>query len=101
MARLTIQNPEFLGIIIGLIFNGIKQFQAKRYRQFFILYEKIIRIEDDYVEERKNGFIKLIEALRINEQYSLDSNIIQQWIVILVNRNACLRDFLVKHVEYI
>lgn len=29
-----------------------------------------------------------------NEQYALDSNIIQQWIVILVNRNQDLRKYL-------
>ena len=42
------------------------------------------------------GFRSLQEGLIFNEKYSLDSNIIQQWIIILVNRNKCLRDYLHK-----
>ena len=99
MAHLTVNNSKFLAIIIGLIFNGIKEFQSKRYRQFFTLFEKVIRIQDELVEERLAGFLKLVEALKVNEQYSLDSNIIQQWLVILVNRNPCLREFLGEHGE--
>ena len=41
-------------------------------------------------------FRSLQEGLIFNEKYSLDSNIIQQWIIILVNRNKCLRDYLQK-----
>jgi hypothetical protein len=42
---------------------------------------------------RFGGFFKIVEALVHNEQYSLDSNIIQQWVVILLNRNQALRAF--------
>ena len=47
-------------------------------------------------ELRLQGFRSLQEGLIFNEKYSLDSNIIQQWIIILVNRNKCLRDYLQK-----
>ena len=36
---------------------------------------------------RLAGFDKILDALKYNEEYALDSNIIQQWIVIILNRN--------------
>lgn len=48
LAELTIANKEFLTTIINLIFMGLRDFQSKRYRQFFLLFEKLIRVKDGY-----------------------------------------------------
>lgn len=48
---------------------------------------------------RIQNFKKIIEALIHNEQYALDSNIIQQWIIILVNRNEDLRNYLAVETD--
>jgi hypothetical protein len=96
---LTINNEEFLKIVLGFIFSGLKEFQSKRYRQFVLLAEEIISIQDDLKELRFESLKRITEALKFNEQYSSDSNIIQQWIVILLNRNANLRAYLTKEAE--
>jgi len=59
------------------------------------LFEKLIKVSDELTDIRLQGFRSLQEGLICNEKYSLDSNIIQQWIIILVNRNANLR----AHIE--
>ena len=96
LSSLTTDNKAFLLTVIDHIYCGLKDFQSKRYRQFFLLYEKIIRIEDRFKELRLQAFKKIVEALAHNEQYSLDSNIIQQWIIILARRNEDLQKYLLK-----
>lgn len=44
LSSLTTDNKIFLLTVIEHIYSGLKDFQSKRYRQFFLLYEKIIRI---------------------------------------------------------
>ena len=91
LAFLTNANKEFTASLIGFVCSGLKDFQSKRYRQFFLLFEKVISVQDGLKQLRLSGFHKIMEALMHNEQYSLDSNIIQQWVVILLNRNQHLR----------
>ena len=51
------------------------------------------------MEMRLQSLKKIVEALKFNEQYSSDSNIIQQWIVILLNRNKHLRQYLIEEPD--
>ena len=88
---LTFNNKSLILNLNKFILQGLKDFQSKRYRQFFLLFEKIINVQDDFADIRLQGFRSLQEGLICNEKYSLDSNIIQQWIIILVNRNINLR----------
>jgi hypothetical protein len=91
LALLSNGNKEFTAMLLGFVCSGLKDFQSKRYRQFFLLFEKLIAVQDGLKQLRLSGFHKIVEALMHNEQYSLDSNIIQQWVVILLNRNQHLR----------
>lgn len=93
LAFLSINNKEFVNTLLGYICSGLKEFQSKRYRQFFLLFEKLINVQDGLRQLRLSGLHRIVEALMHNEQYSLDSNIIQQWIIILLNRNQILRTF--------
>ena len=99
IANLTINDEEFLKMIANLIYSGLKDFQSKRYRQFALLFEEIISIKDDLVPLRLAVLNKIVDALKFNEQYSSDSNIIQQWIVILINRNEHLRNYLAEEED--
>lgn len=83
------------------ILQSLKDFQSKRYRQFFLLFEKMINVQDDLLDIRLQGFRSLQEGLICNEKYSLDSNIIQQWIIILVNRNTNLRAYIEKDMTMV
>jgi hypothetical protein len=83
-----------------LIYKGLKDFESKRYRQFFILFKKLCQIKDSHTDERLcRGFSKLIKALKDNERYTFDSNIIQQWIVKLLKKSPPLQRILVKDPE--
>jgi deoxyhypusine synthase len=88
-----------LKILLQFIYSGIKDFQSKRYRQFMLLAEEISTIRDDFISLRLEGINRIVDALKYNEQYSSDSNIIQQWLVILFNRNEHLRNHLMSEVE--
>jgi hypothetical protein len=44
--------------------KGIKDFQSKRYRQFFILFSKIIRVEDSFIDLRISGINNMIRSLK-------------------------------------
>lgn len=88
---LSFDNKELLLSLIKNVSQGLKDFQSKRYRQFFLLFERLINVQDDLKELRLTGFRSLQEGLICNEKYSLDSNIIMQWIIILINRNQNLR----------
>ena len=95
VSYLTHNNKGMVLALNKFILQSLKDFQSKRYRQFFLLFEKLINVQDDLAEVRLQGFRSLQEGLICNEKYALDSNIIQQWIIILVNRNINLR----SHVE--
>lgn len=64
-----------------------------------LLAEQIVRVRDDFADLRLQTLKKIVEALKFNEQYSSDSNIIQQWIIILLNRNENLRGYLATEQE--
>jgi len=34
---LTVNNEELVKTVLNLIFSGLKEYQSKRYRQFFLL----------------------------------------------------------------
>ena len=60
----------------------------------------MIKIKDSYSEERlKKCFSKIFKALQDNEKYTLDCNIIQQWIIKTVRKNADLQKFLLEDQE--
>ena len=81
--------------IMHLIYKGLREFESKRYRQFFILMKALLQIDDKYKEARnKRGLGFMIKALKDNEKYTLDSNIIQQWIMKLTRKNPTLQQVL-------
>ena len=83
-----------------LIYRGLKEFESKRYRQFFTLMKNLLKIESDKTEERtKKGLSFMIKALKDNERYALDSNIIQQWIIKLTKKNKNLQKALQEDPE--
>jgi hypothetical protein len=96
LCYLSKNDKELVLSINKHIMEGLKIFQSKRYRQFFLLFEKMLNIQDELLDLRLQGLHSLQEGLICNEKYSLDSNIIQQWIIILVNRNEVLRNHLQK-----
>ena len=93
LCYLSVYDKEMVAGLNKGITQGIKDFQSKRYRQFFILFEKLLGVQDNLTELRLQGLKGLQEALIHNEKYSLDSNIIQQWIIIIINRNELLRNY--------
>lgn len=82
--------------LLNLVFKGLKEFESKRYRQFFILFKNLIKIDDEFKEKRIEGYRRIVKALLENEKYPLDADIIQQWMVKTLRKNADLRYFL-KH----
>ena len=83
-----------------LIYKGLKEFESKRYRQFFSLMKALLNINDEFTEHRtKKGLSFMIKALKDNEKYTLDSNIIQQWIVKLLKKNKNLQKCLISEPE--
>lgn len=94
LSYLSAGNKDLVLALNKSIMQGLKDFQSRRYRQFFLLFEKLINVQDDLKELRLQGFRSLLEGLIANEKYSLDSNIIQQWIIVLVNRNPDLQAYL-------
>lgn len=59
-----------------------------------LLAEELMNIKDELLPLRFEALKRIVEALKFNEQYSSDSNILQQWLVILFNRNEHLRKYL-------
>jgi hypothetical protein len=47
-------------MLLGLVCSGLKDFQSKRYRQFFLLFEKLINVQDGLRQLRLGGFHKLV-----------------------------------------
>lgn len=59
------KNEDFSNILIGLIQKGLSEFESKRYRQFFILFKKLISIDDEFREFRtKKGLIHVLKAVK-------------------------------------
>lgn len=83
-------------MLIELIEKGLKEFQSKRYRQFFCLFQKLIGIEDNLIDDRILGILSIIRSLKENEKYAMDCTIIELWICKIVNENYTLRAFLIK-----
>lgn len=62
--------------------------------------KKILQINDEFTEHRtKKGLNFMIKALKDNEKYTLDSNIIQQWIMKLVKKNKNLQKCILSEPE--
>lgn len=60
IAHLSTGNKELVATLLGLICNGLKEFQSKRYRQFFLLFEKLINVQDGLRPLRLSGFHKIL-----------------------------------------
>lgn len=60
MAFLSTGNKEFTASLLGFVCSGLKDFQSKRYRQFFLLFEKLISVQDGLKQLRLSGFQKII-----------------------------------------
>lgn len=63
---LSFDNKELLLSLIKNVSQGLKDFQSKRYRQFFLLFEKLINVQDDLKDLRLTGFRSLQEGLICN-----------------------------------
>ena len=60
----------------------------------------LLKIEDAKADHRaRNGLNFMIKALKDNEKYTLDSNIIQQWIMKLLKKSKSLRKALISVPE--
>ena len=51
-------------MLAEMVEKGLKEFQSKRYRQFFELFKKIIAIEDDFSDERSTWIFNVIRSLK-------------------------------------
>lgn len=49
-----------------MVERGIKEFQSKRYRQFFELFAKMLNIEDELAEERVTWVFSVFRGLKEN-----------------------------------
>lgn len=56
-------NKKLTEEIMDLCFSGLKEFQSKRYRQFFITLSKFMKIDDEMSEWRlRKGLDLMLRA---------------------------------------
>lgn len=92
MVHLSKVDLKYCKELINMVFMGIKDFQSKRYRQFYILLKNILKINDEHQPQRiKDGLDCLIAGLKQNEKYPFDCNVIQQWIMKILHKNPELQ----------
>lgn len=60
LAHLSTGSKDMVGSLLGLICSGLKEFQSKRYRQFFLLFEALINVQDGLHALRLSGFHKIL-----------------------------------------
>lgn len=66
LCYLSQNNYDFIKMLLELIEKGLKEFQSKRYRQFFELFAKLIEVPDEYDIERIGGIYAILKSLKEN-----------------------------------
>lgn len=64
LTHLAKNNPKFTEEVMNLGLLGLKEFESKRYRQFFILLNRMANIDDEMADYRnKRALQSMVKAL--------------------------------------
>ena len=66
ICKVSENDKDLIVALNRVILQGLKDFQSKRYRQFFLLFEKSISFKDGLQQLRLQGFRSLQEGLILN-----------------------------------
>ena len=65
------------------------------------MFKNLIKINDEFKDKRILSFNKVLKALQENEKYTLDADIIQQWIMKIARKSPQLAEYISKNIEVI
>ncbi|CAD8161247.1 unnamed protein product [Paramecium octaurelia] len=98
LSVISMDNQKQSDAVIASIIKQVNDKEYKEYRKYLVVLKRLFQMKDQLQIQRiSTGMSKLLDAMQKQGQYFLETDVCQQYILRMVNKNQLVHQWMIKN----